>query len=291
VKIKGIKLNVGASPIWDKKGWMILDHKASKKTEKYIKGDASKIGLNDGACSLLFCSHVIEHMPHSKIQKVMIEFNRVLRLGGIIRILTPDLRRLAKAYVENNEEYFEKLLDEDENIRRDLGFGGMFMNCVVSPGQDTILLDRSMTEFIGGYAHIYAYDFDMLEILLSQAGFKMIKQMEFCKSSIAELEEPLHVEGFEREWQNLNKKFYADNGLIHKYQDGKYNINFSLTGFDRDPYSSLIVEAVKKENVAMDDVVDINGDDALNYNRYGYSLLCDEEVKRRMELLNIKRKF
>ena len=85
----------------------------------------------------------------------------------------------------------------------------------------------------------------MLEILLSQAGFKMIKQMEFCKSSVAELEEPLHVEGFEREWQNLNKKFYANNGLIHKYQDGKYHINFSLTGFDRDPYSSLIVEAVK----------------------------------------------
>jgi hypothetical protein len=41
----------------------------------------------------------------------------------------------------------------------------------------------------------------------------------------------------------------------------------------------------------MDDVVDINGDNVLNYNRYGYSLLCDEEVKRRMELLNIKRKF
>ena len=88
--------------------------------------------------------------------------------------------------------------------------------------------------------------------------------------------------------QQAKKNWYANNELIHKYQDGKYNINFSLTGFDRDPYSSLIVEAVKKENVAMDDVVDINGDDALNYNRYGYSLLCDEEVKRRMELLNIQ---
>jgi len=291
VRKNEIKLNVGASPTWDKKSWMILDHKASRKSEKYIKGDASKIELNDGACSLLFCSHVIEHIPHFKIQKVLVEFNRVLRLGGIIRLLTPNLWRISKAYVEKDEEYFNELLKEDETIRRDLGFGGMLMNFIVSPGQDTILMDRNMTEFIGGYAHIYTYDFDMLNILLSQVGFGDIKQMEFCKSSVAELEEPLHVEGFEKKWQSMNKKFYADNGLIHKYQDGKYHTNFSLTGFDRDPYTSLIVEAVKKENVTIDGVVDINGDNVLNYNRYGFSLLYDEEVKRRMEFLNIKRKF
>jgi len=287
IKKKNIKLNIGASPIWRKEDWMILDHKASNNTEKYIKGDADNIEIDDGVCSLLFCSHVVEHIPHFKIQKILLEFSRVLELGGVIRLLTPDLRKIAKAYVENDEKYFSEALAEDENIRKDLGIGGMFMNFVISPGQDTILLNRNMTEFVGGYAHVYTYDFEMLRILFSQMGFGNIKQQEFCKSSVAELEEPLHVEGFEKKWQNLNRKFYTDNGLIHKYKDGKYDINFSLTGFDRDPLTSLIVEAVKEKNVTFENVVDINGENALNYNRYGFSLLYDEEVKRKLKLLNI----
>ena len=135
--------------------------------------------------------------------------------------MTPDLRKIAKAYVERDEDFFKCALDEDENIRRDLGLGGMFMNFIVSPGQDTILLSRDLTEFIGGYAHLYNYDFEMLEIILSECGFGAITQMEFCKSSIPELEEPLHIEGFEKRWHVLNKKFYQENELIHEYKDGR----------------------------------------------------------------------
>ena len=282
-----IKLNVGASPIWRKKGWMILDHKASKNTEKYVKGDAADINLDNESCSVIFCSHVLEHIPHFKIQKILMEFSRVLKIGGRIRILTPNLKKIAQAYAEDDERFFEEALKEDENIRTDLGLGGVFMNFVVSPGQDTILLDRNMSEFIGGYAHIYAYDFEMLEILLSMCGFGEIKKMDFCKSLFLEWEEPLHVEGMEKKWQNLNKEFYRKNRLIHEYNDGRYNINFFITGFDRDPLTSLIVEAKKVKNVSPDEVPDLNGDKASNYNRYGFSLLYDENVKDKLNLLKI----
>lgn len=111
--------------------------------------------------------------------------------------------------------------------------------------------------------------------------------MEFCKSSVPELEEPLHVVGLKKEWQNFTKKFYQDNGLVHEYKNGRYNINFSLTGFDRNPLTSLIMEAKKERNVTIDDVVDMNSEQAKNYNHYGFSLLYDEEVRKKMQLLNI----
>ena len=59
----------------------------------------------------------------------------------------------------------------------------------------------------------------------------------------------MHVIGLERKWQNFNKNFYEKNNLTHYYDDkeGKYNINFKVTGFDRDPITSLILEAKKQK--------------------------------------------
>ena len=73
----GIKLNVGASTIWKKKGWYIIDHKLKENTGFLIKGDAANMNLEFGSSSLVFCCHMFEHIPHTKIQNVILEFVRV----------------------------------------------------------------------------------------------------------------------------------------------------------------------------------------------------------------------
>ena len=40
------------------------------------------------------------------------------------------------------------------------------MNFIVSPGQDTVLLNRSLNKFISGMAHMYLYDYKMLSLIL-----------------------------------------------------------------------------------------------------------------------------
>ncbi|MBA4717699.1 MAG: class I SAM-dependent methyltransferase [Nitrosopumilus sp.] len=267
-----IKLNVGPSPIWKKEDWVTLDHKPSRVDQKTILGDADNIPLENESCKTIFCSHVIEHIPNYKFEKVLLEFNRVLKKDGILRILSPDLFLLAKAYVKKDKIFYEKLLNEDENIRKDLGYGGTFMNCIVSPGQDTVIFNNSLTEFIGGVGHIYLYDFEMLKTLLERYGFYEIKQKKFCESELKDYEEPLHVEGTKPEWQDLNKKFFEKHNLINQYNSKKkmYETNFVLTGFDRDPVTSLIVEAKKEENIDS-----LNIKDLRNYN-YGRSLLDDK---------------
>ena len=59
---------------------------------------------------------------------------------------------------------------------------------------------------------------------------------------------PCHILGKSSKYHNLNNKFYKKNKLVHEYKNGKYKINFKFTGFDKDPLTSLIVEA-KKINI------------------------------------------
>lgn len=282
----GIKLNLGASPIWSKTGWHTLDHKLTESTELAIAGDASNIKLPDESCDIVFCSHVFEHIPHTRLPIVLAEINRVLRPNGILRILTPDLAVVAKAYVDKDEEFFRQAKEEDESLRTDLGFGGMMMNFIVSPGQDTVLLDRSLQQFIAGYAHLYSYDYKMLEIMFEKIGYSP-RQVGFCESEVLEMRMPLHVLGLEDKWQNFNQEFYAKNGLVHRLVDGKYEINFKVTGFDRDPLTSLIIEAKKIQYIdkfAADKIFNKTND---NYNRYSWSLLRAPEFVSRLDGLSI----
>ena len=283
----GIKLNVGASPIWHQEGWHILDHKLSRNTEFGIVGDADKIELPDESCDVVFCSHVFEHIPHVKLPLVIAEINRVLKPGGVFRILTPDLARVARAYVESDEEFFKAAQSEDESLRTDLGLGGAFMNFVVSPGQDTVLLNRDLTSFIAGYAHLYSYDYQMLSTILQNVGFET-RNAEFNDSVIMEMQTPLHVIGMEDRWQDLNQDFYSKNNLVHRLVNGRYEINFKVTGFDRDPLTSLIVEASKVSIVSAEQANSLYNDSSLNYNRYAWSLLRDQDFKSKLGLMNIE---
>ena len=96
-----MKINLGAGPYWHKDGWHVLDHKLSKPEPGKVNGDISKINLSSKSCDVAFTSHVIEHIPHLKIQKVFTEINRVLKNDGVLRILVPDMEKFAQYNIEN----------------------------------------------------------------------------------------------------------------------------------------------------------------------------------------------
>ena len=59
------------------------------------------------------------------------------------------------------------------------------MNFIVSPGQDTVLLDRGLKKFISGMAHLYLYDYDMLS-KIRDCGFKT-RKAKFNDSKLKEM--------------------------------------------------------------------------------------------------------
>ena len=222
------KINIGAGPDWVRNGWDIADHKHG-----LIRTPSawSLSNIRDSSYDVVFTSHMVEHIPYQKINQTLAEINRIMKVGGVVRILCPDLKKLAQAYV-NAPELMDKYTNEDPLAKKmgDLGSGGIFMNFLVSEGTDSFLFSRG-GELIGGMAHVYAYDFQMLEALLKLNGFNEIREMKFCDSSIPELTEPLHPIGDEQIWKD----------------EAHWIRPYGVTGFDRDPNHSLIIEAKKEK--------------------------------------------
>ena len=220
-----MKLNFGAGNNWEKDSWFILDHKIKTNKKNQISFNSDRINLKNSSCDVIFTSHTFEHISHLELPLIISELNRIMKKNAILRILTPDLEKICRAYTRKDSKFFSRVSKESKNMRTDLGKGGTLMNFIISPGQDNILLDRNLNVFKGGYAHIYLYDFKMLSIILKKLGFK-VRKAKFLDSSIKELREPLHVLGMKPKWQNLNKKFYKKNGLIHKNRFSSKNLRF-----------------------------------------------------------------
>jgi len=281
-----MKLNIGSGSNWSNPGWLSLDYRITKNTNKQIVGKADNINLKSSSCDLLFCSHVIEHIPHIELEKNILEFNRILKKGGVIRILTPDLKKFAKAYVEKDVNFFKRVSNEIGPLKKDLGLGGTFMNFIVSSGQDNIMMDNSLTKFIAGYAHVYLYDFTMLKTILNVCGFK-VKKKKFCKSKFKDFREPLRVKGLSSKWNNLNPKYFKKNKLVNYFdkKKGTYVKNFEMQGFDRDPTYSLIVEAEKIRNIKTKNKYKFTFSKN-NNNEYSQSLLINKNIKKKIKILN-----
>ena len=69
--------------------------------------------------------------------------------------------------------------------------------------------------------------------------------------------------------------------------DGKYEINFKVSGFDRDPLTSLIIEAKKIRYIEGDAANLLLNKTTENYNRYAWSLLSSPEFVSRLDDLSI----
>lgn len=60
---------------------------------------AGNISLPDNAYEAVYSSHVLEHLPRNLTPRVCGEFHRILKKGGIVRLVVPDLESIAANYL------------------------------------------------------------------------------------------------------------------------------------------------------------------------------------------------
>lgn len=178
------KLNLGAGFDWQPiEGWAKLDHNRGMLGAR----QAWNTGYADQSFDTVFSSHMFEHISHFKIEEVICEINRILKPGGVLRLLTPNLKKIAAAYVNGDKAAMSLYIQEDgSGIRQDLGLGQAFMSFLVSPGFDNFLCDSNLGRPLAGYAHLYSYDYEMLSGLLAHYGFHQISEPSVDDSRIAE---------------------------------------------------------------------------------------------------------
>jgi len=118
----------------------------------------------------IYTSHFLEHLYRYQVIKLLIECKRVLRPGGIMRVVVPDLKIFAKRYVNNDMEFFRSLSGAKtsislENISDLLVYHFYGYDCWCEP----TFLQKLHRIFIRG--HLWMYDYESLSKILYEVGF------------------------------------------------------------------------------------------------------------------------
>jgi len=119
---------------------------------------ARSLPFSSGTVDVFYSSHFFEHLFRDDALRLLKEMRIALKPGGIVRIAVPDLAHAIRLYeagkkVQMLEDYF-------------------FVNDLSS------YLAR----------HKYMYDFELLNTLLTEAGFSEIKQCKFGKGNAPDLQ-------------------------------------------------------------------------------------------------------
>jgi predicted SAM-dependent methyltransferase len=71
----------------------------SSRSQYFLRADykfyffkpAKKLPFKDRTINIIYCSHVLEHLPAESLGHLFDEFHRVLKQKGIVRVIVPDL--------------------------------------------------------------------------------------------------------------------------------------------------------------------------------------------------------
>ena len=208
-----LKLNIGCGPGGQFEGYINIDNSPSILLGKFstvkkilwvlkiidkskfiadwsgvIRCDVSK-GLNYGNDTVgkIYSSHLLEHLPRDKGVIFIKECYRILKRGGVMRLVVPDLLFHAEQYVEAS-----KALISREELANDRTTHDDFLNTIYG----AYLKKRRY-----GAEHCYMYDLPTLVSILKDSGFENINKCGFKKGSDMELasfdnrpNESLHLE-------------------------------------------------------------------------------------------------
>lgn len=148
------------------------------------------IPFDEGSFHVVYHSHLLEHIDREAAAGFLEECLRVLKPGGTMRVVVPDLEIWGKQYmlslqsgdregIGGHEEVVAALLDQmvrREPRTRDL------QKPVVRALERVFLGDASAT----GYQHRWMYDFRTLSAVLARTGFVSLTKQE--SASISRIE-------------------------------------------------------------------------------------------------------
>lgn len=159
-----LKINIGNGP-FKHEGWVNVDCCISLERDVVACDLRRRWPLRSGSAKYIFAEHVFEHFGHpDEIGHVLKECYRILKRGGVLRVIVPNAERYLRAYA-----------DDDESFVRQVGGDSASKLSVVN-----VMMREN------GF-HKYAYDYDELERVLRGAGFKSVTRSYFNGSSHREL--------------------------------------------------------------------------------------------------------
>jgi predicted SAM-dependent methyltransferase len=156
---RGLRLHFGCGSMI-KTGWVNIDLYSEKADLQLDARDPFPFA--DGSVSLIYSEHFFEHLEYpDEALSFLKESWRVLALDGVLSMGIPDCELSVRSYVTGDEDYYRHQREEKP------------------PKWVTTPMDYLNRDFRQGREHKYAYDFQTLTRVLTEAAFTSIVRRAF----------------------------------------------------------------------------------------------------------------
>ena len=147
----------------------------------------------DNTVSVVYSSHMIEHLFRDEAAAFLREVRRVLAPGGICRIVVPDLRSMVRWYVERDGAASASY----EAPRSDTLMEMLGVSSQAAPPRSILGVYRRFTDFD---RHKWMYDEPGLAALFRESGFacpgaRRSLESDIPRDLLAAVEKPDRIEG------------------------------------------------------------------------------------------------
>jgi hypothetical protein len=165
-------LNFDASPrlrVEKMLGWMMTSTLFPKLA---MYGDIVRgLPIPQSSCSLLYCSHVLEHLTFEDMHTALENSYKVLREGGVFRLVVPDLRALSSAYMQDQRSDAANIFMRNSGLGKEANHRGVV---------------GKLRDLFGNSQHLWLWDEPSLRIALEKVGFSQVRLANFHDSHFPE---------------------------------------------------------------------------------------------------------
>jgi len=164
--VEKLKINLGSGH-WKFEGWVNVD--LDHDSEPDVVADlAAELPFADGVARLMHTEDFIDQLELDQAAAFLRECHRVLAPGGVLRVLTPDMQKLAHLYL-NAPARLEELWKNFVRVPLSLDTPGEIFNIGM--------------RFAG---HTFLYDEETFGVLATRCGFDA-QRVEYQQSEEPEL--------------------------------------------------------------------------------------------------------
>jgi ubiquinone/menaquinone biosynthesis C-methylase UbiE len=151
----------------------------------FIHDVRKPLPFQDNSFRAVYASHLLEHLYLEEAKRLLKECLRVLRPGGVLRMVVPDLRTIILEYM--GEKPFGNPMHDVEPVSRADQLNWRLLLRTPEPPSGNLLY-RLYTALYDFHLHKWIYDADSLIVYFKWAGFVNVQEMQFHQSRIEGIE-------------------------------------------------------------------------------------------------------
>ena len=151
----------------------------------FIHNIRKPLPFPDRSATVVYASHVLEHLYVEDSQNLMRECFRVLQPGGVLRVVVPDLHTIVEEYLRNDAP--KKKTPDGQFLRPAELFNQRLLMRWPTPASSHLLYQiyNAWQDF---HSHKWMYDEDSLATLFIRMGFIEVERRDCFHSRISDIQ-------------------------------------------------------------------------------------------------------